>query len=510
MISPPVISTQPDHLRTAVVATVCLAAGRIAVLFATPLELHPDEAQYWLWSRDLALGYYSKPPMIAWAIWTTTAVGGDAEPWVRLSATLFQAGAGLCAFLIGRRLFGAATGLAALALYSLMPGIQLSALIAATDAPLLFFLGLTILSYCALQDATGRRRMMLAAGCGAGLGLAFLSKYAAIYALIGLAMHLAASRQARSAWTPASAAAALLVLAALLGPNLLWNATHGFVTLRHTAENANWSAAHQIDFIRAAEFLGAQFGVFGPVPMGVLFAGAILAVVRRRLPAADLLLLCFTLPPLAIVLVQALVSRANANWSAAAYMTGAVLAAAWLMRWRARGWLIGGLGVQAVAAVLVLTCALSPALADRLGLGNGLKRVRGWAETTDLVLDRASREPGLTAIAVNNRLLFYAMSYYGRGRPETPPLRTWLLKDGPRNQAEVSAPLTRAYGDRALMVAYEGWRREEMQADFARVGGLEIASVGLDRTHRRRIEMFIGEGLSPRLRAPLNAPSTPP
>ena len=72
--------------------TLLMVAGltilRLAALFATPLELYPDEAQYWLWSRELAFGYFSKPPMIAWLIWLTTTIGGDAEAWVRLSAPL--------------------------------------------------------------------------------------------------------------------------------------------------------------------------------------------------------------------------------------------------------------------------------------------------------------------------------------------------------------------------------------------------------------------------------------
>jgi 4-amino-4-deoxy-L-arabinose transferase-like glycosyltransferase len=162
-------------LRAAVLIAAGLALARLVVLFATPLELYPDEAQYWLWSRTLDFGYYSKPPMIAWAIWATTHIGGDAEPWVRLSANLFQAGATFVVFLIGRRLYGPAVGLAAAALYGLMPGVQLSALVAATDAPLLFFLGLTIWAYVVLQQAP-KRPVLVAAGLGAALGLAFLSK----------------------------------------------------------------------------------------------------------------------------------------------------------------------------------------------------------------------------------------------------------------------------------------------------------------------------------------------
>jgi 4-amino-4-deoxy-L-arabinose transferase-like glycosyltransferase len=422
---------------------------------------------------------------------------------VRLSAGLFQAGAALMVFLIGRRLYGSAAGLAGAALYALMPGVQLSALVAATDAPLLFFLGLTILAYAVLLDGSGRR-VLVAAGLGLALGLAFLSKYAAVYFVIGLALHLAVSRRARAAWTPATAGAAVLALAAALAPNLAWNAAHGFATFQHTASNAAWSGVQLFNLSALLEFVVSQFGVFGPIPLGVLIAGVGLAAARRRLSDPDLMLLCFTLPPLLIVTVQAFISRANANWSGAAYLAGAVLVGAWLVRWRARGWLVAGLAIQGAVAAFFLAAVISPDLADRLGLANGLKRARGWSQTTDLILDRAAREPGLSAIAVNNRFLFYAASYYGRDRlPFGPPLTSWLLMDGPRNQAETAAPLTPALGRRVLMVAYEGWRRAEMEADFARAGGLEIGSVRLDRRHKRRIEMFVGEGFAPQPRDPV-------
>jgi hypothetical protein len=119
-----------------------------------------------------------------------------------------------------------------------------------------------------------------------------------------------------------------------------------------------------------------------------------------------------------------------------------------------------------------------------------------------MILARAEREPGLSAIAVNNRFLFYAVSYYGRDRlgGDAPPLASWLLMGEPRNQAETAAPLTAAIGRRVLMVSYEGWRRDEMEADFAKASDLEIGSVWLDRRHKRRIEMFVGEGFEPRPR----------
>lgn len=493
-----------DDWRAAILLVAGLTIVRLVVLFTSPLELYPDEAQYWLWSRTLDFGYYSKPPMVAWAIWATTAIGGDAEPWVRLSAVLFQAGATLTVFAIGRRLYGAGAALAGAALYALMPGVQLSALVAATDAPLLFFLGLTILAYVALQRAEGRAALRLAAGVGAALGLAFLSKYAAVYFLIGVVAHLALSPDARAAWTPARIGLALAAFAVILAPNAVWNATHGFATLHHTAANAAWGGRQLFNFAELGEFTLSQFGVFGPIPLGVLIAGLALAILRRRLSREDLLLLCFTLPPLLIVTGQAFISRANANWSGAGYLAGAILVGAWLVRWRAKRWLVAAVGLQALVAAAFFAFVISPKLAEQSGIGNSFKRAKGWDETTDVILRRASVEPGLTAIAVNNRFLFYAMSYYGRNAfaGGAPPLRSWLLTGQPENQAEASAALSPAEGGRVLAVAMEGNYRREMEGDFRAARDLEIASVWLDARRKRRIEMFVGEGFAPKPRDP--------
>ena len=157
-----------------------LTLARLAVLYATPVELYPDEAQYWLWSRALHWGYVSKPPLIAWLIRLTTAIGGDGEPWVRLSAPLVHAGAMLAVYPVGRRLYGPAAGLLAAVLYGLMPAVQISSLFIATDAPMMLFLALALWAYVALlgESDPGRRRW-IAVALGAALGLAFLAKYAA-------------------------------------------------------------------------------------------------------------------------------------------------------------------------------------------------------------------------------------------------------------------------------------------------------------------------------------------
>ncbi|MDH7499215.1 MAG: hypothetical protein QHH30_02355, partial [candidate division NC10 bacterium] len=39
-----------------------------------PLDLAPDEAHYWEWSRHLDISYYSKGPMVAFLIFLLTSL----------------------------------------------------------------------------------------------------------------------------------------------------------------------------------------------------------------------------------------------------------------------------------------------------------------------------------------------------------------------------------------------------------------------------------------------------
>jgi 4-amino-4-deoxy-L-arabinose transferase-like glycosyltransferase len=246
----------------------------------------------------------------------------------------------------------------------------------------------------------------------------------------------------------------------------------------------------------------------------VLIVGTVLLARRKRVAPADVLLLCFTLPPIAIVAVEAFVSRAHANWSGASCLPGAIVVAAWLVRWRARRLLIAALAIQAAIAAAFLAVVLSPRIADSLGASNSLKRARGWAQTAETVVRRARVESpaGLSAIAVNNRFLYDALAYYGRDyfrEPLAPPLKIWIRGAGAGNQAEASDPLTPAQGQRVLVVAIESWFDTEMARDFNPTLGQEIDSIWLDRQHKRRLEMFVGEGFQPKPRDPVTGYPSP-
>src|SRR5262249_57329552 len=134
-------------------------------------------AQYWVWSQHLALGYYSKPPLVPWLIAATTGLFGDSEFAVRLGAPLLHAGAALFLYGIGSQLYDSRTGFWSALAYASLPGVSVSAFIISTDAALLLFWSAALYAFIRARESGGG--WWLAVGLVAGLGL--LSEYSMAY-----------------------------------------------------------------------------------------------------------------------------------------------------------------------------------------------------------------------------------------------------------------------------------------------------------------------------------------
>src|SRR5437660_12923871 len=114
--------SEPDaDARAAVLLTLALTLARLVALFRTPLELYPDEAQYWLWSRSLAFGYFSKPPLLPWIIAATTSLFGEDAFAIRVASPLLHLATGLVVYAIARRLYDARVACWSAVLYATLP-----------------------------------------------------------------------------------------------------------------------------------------------------------------------------------------------------------------------------------------------------------------------------------------------------------------------------------------------------------------------------------------------------
>jgi 4-amino-4-deoxy-L-arabinose transferase-like glycosyltransferase len=433
--------------RIALIMIGAITLARVAVLFLSPLDLYPDEAQYWDWAVHPAFGYFSKPPFIAWMIGATMSVCGDGEACIRLGSPLLHGAAALMFFYLGRVLYDARTGLWSALAYVTLPGVSYSAGLISTDVPLLFFWAVALFAFIRAMREKGDAGYGWAALCGAAIGFGLLSKYAMLYFVLGAALAAVISVEARRLILSSRGLLAALIAVAVFAPNIVWNAAHGFATVGHTAANANWQHGG-IHPLGSLEFLVSQFGVFGPLMMAAyLYALWRLARGQDTNPVSRMLA-CFSLPPLAVILVQAAISDANANWAAATYVAAVPLAVRVLME-MARGWALkASLALNGLIMLAMMLFVVSPEVAAAAGFANAYKRLQGWRELGETVTRDSAG--GYQAIVTDNRSLMGALLYYAR--PRSIPLLIWDRDLRVENHFEMTALLTPAIGGRVLLV----------------------------------------------------------
>ena len=463
------------------VGVAAITALRLVWLALQPADLFPDEAQYWVWSQQLALGYYSKPPLVAWLIASTTGLFGDSELAVRLSAPLLHAGAALFVYGIGAQLYDQRVGLWSALTYASLPGVSVSAFIISTDAPLLLLWAAALYAFVRAREADGWG-WWLAVGLAAGLGL--LAKYAMAYWLLSALGFVLVFPAKRRHLLPLLAATGIALL--IYSPNFWWNWSNGFVSYLHTRDNAalNGPLFHPDAFI---EFFASQFGVFGPL----LFAGLILlaATWRGHAEPRGRLLAAFTLPTLAMMLGVSLLSRAHANWAAPIYVAATVLVVAWALQ---RGWcrlLAMSIALHLAAIGLLFTGreTLAAFGFDVPAQYDPLRRVRGWHELGTEIGKELAAHPGLTLFA-DDRELLSALIYYIRPHPLDAV--KWKVTSRIQDQWDLTNGLGRRLGESFLLVS-EHELTNEMEPSFAAIERLRPIVIPLGPGAARTYTLYV-------------------
>ena len=365
--------TQSD--RFVLLALLTLAALRSLALFISPLELGVDEAQYWLWSTGFDFGYYTKPPLTSWIIGLSHTLFGHHEWAVRLPAAWLHFGTALVLWRAATWLAGPETGplagrLAAL-LWMTLPTVALGSFVMSTDTPLLlcWSAGLTAL----VGVVTGRLPQIRGmAFAGAGFGAAMLSKYAAIYGLFGICLFALVIRRDTSPVTLRGVMMFLAGMVLLASPNIIWNLANELTTVRHLGDNANLER-QSYSLANSLGFLGAQFATAGPLVFALMFG-----VVRaRRDDTGGMLMLCLSAPVILVIMIQAFLSEANANWALAA-MPALVL---WLAHWLAAGRVRlarVSIGINLALSALLLAVTMAGTLGPLTPQSDPFRRLRGW------------------------------------------------------------------------------------------------------------------------------------
>ncbi|MGI9403913.1 MAG: hypothetical protein ACR2OF_05330, partial [Hyphomicrobium sp.] len=269
--------------------------------------------------------------------------------------------------------------------------------------------------------------------------------------------------------------------------------TNSFATFSHTADNAKWTGS-LLHPVKALEFFVTQFGVFGPI----LF-GSLLVIVRRaskqRLPEPDRMLFAFSVPIIAVISVQAFISRAHANWAATAYVAATVLVVATMIRDGAWGWLKGSFVVNVAAMILI---AVGTITAGRITLPftpDPFARILGWREVAEathaeLAKAKAAGQP-FAAVITNNRTVTAELLYYMRD--EATPVLAWRRGVRPRNHFELTRPLTANTTGPVLLVVL-GQRKAPDRSAFATFEKIDERELPAGNNAHRRVTFYALSG----------------
>ncbi len=354
------------------------------------IELSPDEAYYFQWSERLDWSYFSKGPGVAAAMWIGTHLFGANEFGVRFLSPLLSLGTSLLMFSFARRLYGESVGIWTAVTINCIPIFNVGSLVLTIDPLSIFFWMAALYTFwLALERSPAFSAWWLATGALIGCG--FLAKYTNAMQLLSVVLLLAFTPKYRRELARPGFHLMLAVFALFTAPPIIWNAQHDWITLQHLGARGGLDSPARFNPSEFLQFLGAHFGVYSPL----LFAGLIVTFIwgwrRASIQFKPRFLLVFTVPLFALYFALSFKQAGEANWTAPATLSLAVLAVffwherAQATRW-ARGFVVAALGVGLVLSLIVVDTELP----RRLGIPfsydlDPSTRLRGWRSAAALV-----------------------------------------------------------------------------------------------------------------------------
>jgi dolichol-phosphate mannosyltransferase len=288
----------------------------VRLLFLGWLNLLPEEAYYWSYSRHLDLGYLDHPPMVAWLIYISEFIFGRSEFAVRLPAFL---GWLLFAYFMYRfsvNTVGNRAGKLVLLLVAVLPIYLTTGFLMTPDAPFyvcwagaLFF----------LERAAIANKVNAWYGFGICIGLGMLSKYSMGLMVMATLLFLIIDKDSRHWLRRPQPYLAFAIGAILFLPVLFWNSQHNWASFAFQGPR-RWSGG--INF-QLHVLIGSALLLI--TPLGFSEALKSLGTCWQRFRRTDsvdtmtsrtsLFLGIFCAAPLAVFVIHSLIGQHKLNWT---------------------------------------------------------------------------------------------------------------------------------------------------------------------------------------------------
>jgi 4-amino-4-deoxy-L-arabinose transferase-like glycosyltransferase/membrane-associated phospholipid phosphatase len=305
-----------EWLRLGAILIFVMLVARWIYIASGMIQLSQDEAYQWIWSKHLALSYYSKPPGIALIQFVGTHIFGDTAFGVRFFSPLFAAILSLMLLRFLAREIGARAAFWLLLIATATPLLGIGAILMTIDSPLVLCWTWAMVAGWRAVQPDGKTRDWFVTGLA--MGLAFLCKYTAFYQIICFAIFFTLHPPARIHLRKSGPWLALLIFCVCTLPVLIWNSQHNWITATHVAGNAGLHGKWHPTLRYFWDFIFQEFALLNPI----FFVGAIWAMIgcwkfRRERPLW-LYFFCMNAPVFLGHLIWSFHSRILPNWLAPA------------------------------------------------------------------------------------------------------------------------------------------------------------------------------------------------
>ena len=388
------------------VILILITIARIIVLALSPIELSVDEAQYWHWSQNIQMGYYTKPPMIAWIIAFSTNIFGQEEWAVRICSPIMHFLISITIWIGTYSTFGSKSAKIAALIWIFTPAASFGSFIISSDTPLLLFWTFALVTVLILLKESN---IILSILLGLTVGLAFLSKYAALYFIIFFLLWWIIYDRGKN-FKVNKLILILFTCIIVISGNLYWNYVNDFVTLNHTVSNADLSII-TLNFNNMIEFIASQLLVFGPILM-LLFLFLVFQSFYKNKSLS--LLAMLSLPIIILITIQSYLKIANANWAITAYIAASIILSSFVVNNKKkymRFFFKIGITTNVVISAFILSVTTTGSLYPFELKSNPLRKNIGY-ESQSNKIDSLYTNNKVSAVLFQNRSDITRFNYY--------------------------------------------------------------------------------------------------
>ena len=373
--------------------------------FVPFMGLMPQDAYYTFYSDHLDWSYYDHPPMVAYLIKVFITIFGKAAWVIKLTAWATSLCTLYLVFLLARKFFDQPLALRSVAILSTTVMMSIVSLVMTPDVPLLFFWMVSVLLF---HKAIFEDRRIFFLFAGLAMGLAFDSKYTAVFLPAGLFAFLFFSNEKRHLLKTVWPYLSVVAMAVMMSPVVYWNYDHDFASFAFQSSNRasviaeeGWKPSHILGSI------AMQSTVLVPTLFIFFFIGLWRFIKMNRWKALDntkvVFLLAFFLPVFGGFMTLSWFYWVKLNWIMPAYLTGVLFITPFLPRVWER-WQIGLSILFHLLIVVQLVTYAVPIRSDDTWWG--------WEELAEKVEEVMQNEPNAFLFAGDHYKTTAQLDFY--------------------------------------------------------------------------------------------------